>query len=296
MWEVNTGRKLFLQSRKGRSFPANSILIGFQSTNGRSRCLGIGFRFPASRYPRKACFRRTQFPLVPGRPMGFRVVWVPDSCSRIEKPQESLFPTNSISIGSRSTNGVWRCLGLGFMFPASRNPKKACFRRSRFPLVPGRPMGLGGVWVSDSCSPHRETPRKLVSDELDFHWFSVDQWIFELFGCRIRVPRTEKPPESLFPANSISIGSSSTNGFRGKRTSDSSSPHRTTPRTNVTPRNEYPCRQCSFDPVTDKQTNKQTNLFNFVRPSFQSRELVSFPAILFWSGDRQTHRQTYLIL
>ena len=131
---------------------------------------------------------------------------------RIEMPQKSLFPTRSISIGSRPINGVSRCLSLGLMFPASRLFRKAYFRSGRFPLVPGRPMGFRGVWVSDSSSPRRDTPGNLVSVELDFHWFPVDQWGFEVFGPRIHVPRIEIPQETLFPSSSISIGSRLTNG------------------------------------------------------------------------------------
>ena len=123
---------------QGNLFPANSISIGSRPTNGVSRCLGLGFMFPASRY------------------------WFPADQWGFE-PQEKVFPANSISIGSRPTNGVSRCLGLGFMFPASRYPRKRCFRQTRFPLVPGRPMGFRGVWASDSCSPHRDTPTSIVT-------------------------------------------------------------------------------------------------------------------------------------
>jgi hypothetical protein len=108
------------------------------------------------------------------------------------------FPVSSIFIGSQSTNGVSRCLGAEFVFPASRYPRITCFQETRFSLVPGRPMG-----------------------------------------------------------------------FRGERTSDSSSPHRVTSKSIESYHSLSPCRQCSSDPMTDKQTN----LFYFVRPSFQSREL-----------------------
>jgi hypothetical protein len=122
------------------------------------------------------------------------------------------FPATSISIGSRSTNEFPRCLGVGFTFPASRSLRKACFRRTRFSLVPGRPMGFRGVRTPDSRFPHQDTPEKRVSGKLDFHWFSVDQWGFEVFGPWIRVPRLEIPQKNVFPANSIFIGSRSTNG------------------------------------------------------------------------------------
>ena len=162
------------------------------------------FVLPASRYLRSTYFRRTRFPLVACRPMGFRGVWTSDSCfpyrdtsgkhvsdeldfhwfpadqwgfevfgprihvPRIEIPQEKVFPANSISIGSRPTNGVSRCLGLGFMFPASKYPRKRCFRQTRFPLVPGRPMGFRGVWALDSCSPHRDTSTSIVTDHTKY--------------------------------------------------------------------------------------------------------------------------------
>ena len=126
--------------------------------------------------------------------MGFRGVWTPDSCSphrdtlekpvsgqidfhwfpvdqwdfevfgprirvsRVEITQENVFPANSIFIGSRLTNGFSRCLGLRFMLPASRYHRKSGFQRTRFPLVPGRPMGFRGVSTPDSCSPSRVTP------------------------------------------------------------------------------------------------------------------------------------------
>ena len=58
-------------------------------------------------------------------------------------------------------------------------------------------MGFRGVWTSESCSPHRDTTGKRVYGELDFHWFPVDQWGFEVFGRRIRVLRIELPLEPL---------------------------------------------------------------------------------------------------
>ena len=74
---------------------------------------------------------------------------------RIEIVQKTWFSANSISIGSR------------------------------------RPMGFRGVWASDSCSPHRDTPGKRVFGKRDFHWFPADQWGFEVFGPRIHVPHIE---------------------------------------------------------------------------------------------------------
>ena len=107
--------------------------------------------------------------------------------------QKNMFPVNLISIGSWSTNRVSRCFDHGFMFPTSRFFRKKYFQRTRFSLVPGRPMGFRGVSTPNSCSPHQDTSEKLVSGVLDFHWFSVDQWGFEVFGPRIRVPRIQLP-------------------------------------------------------------------------------------------------------
>ena len=61
-------------------------------------------------------------------------------------------------------------------------------------------------------------------------------------GPRIRVPHIELPQENPFSMKSWCIGCLATIVVRGKRTSDSSSPHRFSPRTIVTPRNKYPCR------------------------------------------------------
>ena len=62
-------------------FPAKLIAIGSQSTNEVSGCLDLAFMFPASRYLRKTCFRRSRFPLVLRRPIGFRGVWTLNSSS-----------------------------------------------------------------------------------------------------------------------------------------------------------------------------------------------------------------------
>jgi hypothetical protein len=54
--------------------------------------------------------------------------------------------------------------------------------------------------------------REEFSRKLDFHWFPVDQWVFEVFSRRIRVSRIEIPQNNVFSENSIFIGSWSTNG------------------------------------------------------------------------------------
>jgi hypothetical protein len=121
----------------------------------------------------------------------------------VEIPQINAFPENSISIGFQSTDGFPRCLDPGFVFPTSRYLRKACFRRTRFPLASSRPMGFRGVWTLDSCFPRRDTSEKLVSGELDFHWFPVDQWGFEVFRPRIHVLHIGLP---LLPSLRLTLG------------------------------------------------------------------------------------------
>ena len=98
--------------------------------------------------------------------------------------------------------------------------------------------------------------------ELDYHCFTIDQSVFERFGPRIRAPRVELPLASVCSRKSACIGCLATIVVQGKRTSDSSSPHRFTPDSTNTSHSLYPVRQCSFDPVTDRQTNRQTYLIS----------------------------------
>jgi hypothetical protein len=51
---------------------------------------------------------------------------------------------NSISIGSQSTNGISGKTDLGFELPAPNNPRKTCFQKTRFLLVPSRPTKKRG--------------------------------------------------------------------------------------------------------------------------------------------------------
>jgi hypothetical protein len=92
---------------------------------------------------------------------GFEVFGHRIHVSCIEIPQENVFPANSISIDSRWTNGVSSFLGAGFVFPASSYPRITCFRRTRFSLVPGPPMGFRGEWTFDSDFPYRVTARSI---------------------------------------------------------------------------------------------------------------------------------------
>ena len=116
--------------------------------------------------------------------------------------------------------------------------------------------------------------REDFSRTLYFHWFPVDQWVFEVFGRQIYVPRIEIPQNTVFPEKldfhwfPVDQWGFEVNGSQIR-----------------VPQIELPlCASkvitvCLLDDnvlltrlQTDKQTNRQTNLFYFVRPSFQSRE------------------------
>lgn len=84
--------------------------------------------------------------------------------------------------------------------------------------------------------------------------------------CLIRI---EIPPENMFPVNPISIGSRRLVGFRGKGTSDSSSPCRITPTTAMNPHTSVPLPLMFFW-TWHIQTNPQTIFF--IRSSLQSSE------------------------
>ena len=73
----------------------------------------------------------------------------------IQSGARGIFPTTSISVGSRSING---------------------FR---------------GVWATDSCCSHPHTTEKPLPRKLEFHWFLADRWVFEENGPRIRVSYIE---------------------------------------------------------------------------------------------------------
>ena len=47
--------------------------------------------------------------------------------------------------------------------------------------------------------------RETFSRDLDFCWLSVNQWVFVVFGRRIRVPYTEMPKGNAHSKNSIFI-------------------------------------------------------------------------------------------
>jgi hypothetical protein len=69
-------------------------------------------------------------------------------------------------------------------------------------LVSGEPLAFK-VFGDSSMFPASRHPRKRLSRKLDFRWFLVDQWIFEVFRRRIRVSRIEIPQNNVLPENSI---------------------------------------------------------------------------------------------
>ena len=103
-------------------FSVRSISIGPRSTNGFSRCLGVGFIFPVSRYHRKTWFQQNRFSLVPGRPMGFRGKRTSDSSSpRLKTPWEHHF--GEIPVYRLPSNLCRpRETDVGFEFPTSIYP------------------------------------------------------------------------------------------------------------------------------------------------------------------------------
>ena len=188
-------------------------------TSAERKCRSL-----ASRYLSKIDSVDLNFRRFPVDYWGFEVFGKRICFSRIEISQTNVFRANSLSIGSQSTNAVSRWMDLRFVFAASRYLRKSVFRRARFPLVPGQPMRFSGVWAPDLGFPHQDTSGKRVSRKLDFHSFPIDQWGFVLNGPQIRIPHIGLPIVASKDINICVLF--------------------------------WPC---SFDPVTDKQTNKQTD-------------------------------------
>ena len=199
-------------------FSPNSISIGSRSTNGISRCLDLGFIFPMSRYPRKSCFRRTRFSLVPGRPMRFRGVWTPDSSFPYPiTPHPALtsrafYPCQwcSFDLHKKTDRHTDRQTFFSLDPPYSRGNHKSFplalhtgysvlffalqLKIQSKSLTPSLPSKLNG----NSCLPHRSASRKLVSRELKFHCFPVDKWVFEFLGVGFMFVASNYPCETPF--------------------------------------------------------------------------------------------------
>ena len=74
---------------------------------------------------------------------------------QMKLPQNTLYLSQSISIGSWPTNGVSKRTEGGFDFPASRYPSGTGFRNLDFHWFPGRPMRFRDERTPDSNSRPR---------------------------------------------------------------------------------------------------------------------------------------------
>jgi hypothetical protein len=86
------------------------------------------------------------------------------------------------------TNELSRKSNLGFELPTPNSSRETCFQKTRFLLVPDRPMSFRRKMSSDSNSPPLITRGKHVFKNLDFYWFSVDQWVFEEIQPQFQTP------------------------------------------------------------------------------------------------------------
>ena len=100
-----------------------------------------------------------------------------------------------------------------------------------------------------------------------------------------------KTPENPISMTSRYIGCLATILVQGKRTPDSSSPHRITPETIETYHSYHPSRQCSFDPVTDRQTDKQTDKLLF-RKTLLSVEGIKHASVMLSPNELQSGEDT----
>ena len=109
---------------------------------------------------------------------------------------------------------------------------------------------LRTVSAPDWCFPDQKISEKHVFDELDFHWFSVDQWVFEANGPYTRVPQIELSLISIESYQSLS-----------------------------------PPRERSFDSVTDRQIEKQTNTLIWLCKTLLLVEGIKSPCLILSSSN-----------
>ena len=192
--------------------------------------------------------------------------------SRVEIPQKNVFSANSIFNGSRSTDELWNKRNSDSSSTRLRTPRNSISVKSR---CIGRlaTILVRGKWTQDSSSPCLNTPwepnfREIPAYRLPSnhcHPTETDTGFdFPTSRNPLR-PRFGEIPEYRLPSNHCG-------------------PRETDPGFEFLASN-YPyydrnlSQLVSFpamffwpgDRQTNRQTNKQTN-FNFVRPSFQSRE------------------------
>ena len=111
------------------------------------------------------------------------------------------------------------------------------FPRLRFPFVPGRPMGFLGKLIPGSSSPYLKNLWEALSSEIGVY----------------RLPSNHSRPKETDPK--YDFPTSSYVWLHVKLS-------------------QFVSRPGMFSWPGYKHTNKQTNLFYFVRPSFQSTELI----------------------
>ena len=244
-----------------RHFLVNSISMGIRSTNGFRRCLGTSFMFLVSRYPRETCFWTTRFILVPRRPMGFcGRLDPPIRIPRLELPPIHPFSKISISIGSPPANGLLREVGPPDSHSPTRvTPDTPFLKNLDFHWFPAGQWASAGGWTPRFAFPDSSYPRYTLSQKSRFPLVPRRPMGFcGRLDPPIRIPRLELPPIHPFSKISISIGSPPANGLlREVGPPDSHSPTRVTPNS-INSDELFSHRQCSFDPDTNRQTNLKT--------------------------------------
>ena len=179
---------------------------------------------------------------------------------------------------------------------------------------------LFGSWSSASlrsatpnCSSLCTRCSWLVLWSIDFHWWTTVQSGFEAIRRRIRNSRPSKLLPDPVPENSIFIGHWRTNENRGSRPLGSlSEPYRRPIPYWRVPDHSWGQNTFSWSDVLLTFTNKYRLPSNHshsrqMYPGFkfpvlkypwhrrQLSQWVSFPAMFFWPGYRQTDKQTYFI-
>ena len=177
------------------------------------------------------------------------------------------------------------------MFPPSRNLRKTCFPGTRSSLAPGLPFSFEPTGPRIRV---RHVSNPLGTQFRWNPCVSVCLATIVVRGKRTpdsSSPRL-RSPEKPISVKSDRIGCLATIVVRGKRTPDSSSPSLNTPwepnfgeiRVYRLPSNH--CRPRETDPGFEFPAS------NYPWNHRSLSQLASFPAMFFWPGDRQTNRQT----
>ena len=83
--------------------------------------------------------------------------------------------------------------------------------KTQFSLVLSHPIGYLDEWKWWSNSPYHSTCEGPLSEKLEFHWSSTNQWDFSTIQPKIRILRIKLLGKNHFSEKSIFIGSESTN-------------------------------------------------------------------------------------